>query len=63
MYRAGDLGKWTGTGEIEYLERIDFQVKIYGQRIELNEIENIMKEFIRSWSSYCIILFNLHVYE
>jgi len=48
MYRAGDLGKWTGTGEIEYLERIDFQVKIYGQRIELNEIENIMKEFIRS---------------
>ncbi|OUM56531.1 hypothetical protein PIROE2DRAFT_18827, partial [Piromyces sp. E2] len=44
MYRSGDLGKWTENGEIEYLGRMDFQVKIHGQRIELNEIENVMKE-------------------
>eukprot|EP00833_Pecoramyces_ruminatium_P003508 jgi/Orpsp1_1/1177540/evm.model.c7180000061843.1 len=32
MYRTGDLGRWTNEGEIEYLGRIDFQVKINGQR-------------------------------
>eukprot|EP00833_Pecoramyces_ruminatium_P002719 jgi/Orpsp1_1/1176751/evm.model.c7180000058863.1 len=32
MYRTGDLGRWTMEGEIEYLGRIDFQVKINGQR-------------------------------
>ncbi|OUM65647.1 hypothetical protein PIROE2DRAFT_24093, partial [Piromyces sp. E2] len=30
MYRTGDLGRWTEEGEIEYLGRIDFQVKIHG---------------------------------
>ncbi|ORX81926.1 acetyl-CoA synthetase-like protein [Anaeromyces robustus] len=44
MYRTGDLGKWTDNGEIEYLGRIDFQVKIHGQRIELGEIDNTIKE-------------------
>eukprot|EP00833_Pecoramyces_ruminatium_P010403 jgi/Orpsp1_1/1184435/evm.model.c7180000089503.1 len=44
MYRTGDLGKWTSEGEIEYLGRIDFQVKINGQRVELREIENKVLE-------------------
>eukprot|EP00833_Pecoramyces_ruminatium_P001157 jgi/Orpsp1_1/1175189/evm.model.c7180000052945.1 len=44
MYRTGDLGKWTSEGEIEYLGRIDFQVKINGQRVELGEIENKVLE-------------------
>eukprot|EP00833_Pecoramyces_ruminatium_P009396 jgi/Orpsp1_1/1183428/evm.model.c7180000085132.1 len=44
MYRTGDLGKWTSEGEIEYLGRIDFQVKINGQRVELGEIENKILE-------------------
>ncbi|ORX78421.1 acetyl-CoA synthetase-like protein [Anaeromyces robustus] len=44
MYRTGDLGKWTSYGEIEYLGRMDFQVKIHGHRIELEEIENIIKD-------------------
>eukprot|EP00833_Pecoramyces_ruminatium_P013045 jgi/Orpsp1_1/1187077/evm.model.d7180000055271.1 len=44
MYRTGDLGKWTLNGEIEYLGRSDFQVKIHGQRIELEEIETTVNE-------------------
>eukprot|EP00833_Pecoramyces_ruminatium_P012100 jgi/Orpsp1_1/1186132/evm.model.c7180000097107.1 len=44
MYRTGDLGKWTSEGEIEYLGRIDFQVKIHGQRVELGEIESKVLE-------------------
>ncbi|OUM56565.1 hypothetical protein PIROE2DRAFT_49375, partial [Piromyces sp. E2] len=44
MYRTGDLGKWNEDGEIIYLGRIDFQVKIRGQRIELSEINNTVIE-------------------
>ncbi|WOO45651.1 hypothetical protein RY820_21325 [Bacillus subtilis] len=38
MYRTGDLVKWVNGG-IEYIGRIDQQVKVRGYRIELSEIE------------------------
>ncbi|ANY24674.1 amino acid adenylation domain-containing protein [Gordonia terrae] len=42
LYRTGDLGKWSPVGEIEYLGRNDFQVKLRGQRLELGEIESAL---------------------
>ncbi|HBP38288.1 MAG TPA: non-ribosomal peptide synthetase [Clostridiales bacterium] len=45
LYRSGDLGRYFAQGDIEYLGRIDNQVKIRGHRIELGEIESLMLRF------------------
>jgi len=39
LYRSGDLARWRADGAVEYLGRIDHQVKVRGLRIELGEIE------------------------
>ena len=45
MYRSGDLGRWLSNGTIEYMGRIDHQVKIRGHRIELEEIDQCILSY------------------
>lgn len=44
LYKSGDLGRYTPNGNVEFLGREDFQVKIQGYRIELGEIETTLEK-------------------
>ncbi|WP_371876265.1 amino acid adenylation domain-containing protein [Dictyobacter vulcani] len=44
LYRTGDLARYTEAGMIEYLGRIDQQIKLRGFRIELGEIEHVLMQ-------------------
>ncbi|WP_409239628.1 non-ribosomal peptide synthetase [Streptomyces sp. PA5.6] len=42
MYRTGDQGRWTAEGDLEFLGRVDRQLKLRGHRVELAEIESVL---------------------
>ncbi|WP_431783575.1 plipastatin non-ribosomal peptide synthetase PpsC [Bacillus subtilis] len=44
LYRTGDLARWLPDGTIEYVGRIDDQVKVRGYRVELGEIESALRQ-------------------
>ena len=44
LYLAGDLARWLLNGNIEFLGRLDDQVKLRGFRIELGEVEAVLME-------------------
>ncbi|MFX8637058.1 non-ribosomal peptide synthetase, partial [Acinetobacter baumannii] len=43
LYRTGDLGYWLADGNIQYLSRNDFQIKVRGFRIEAGDIESVIR--------------------
>ncbi len=55
IYRTGDLAFWTENGDIQYIERIDEQVKINGRRIELGEISDYFKKLFSVDDCICLL--------
>jgi amino acid adenylation domain-containing protein/non-ribosomal peptide synthase protein (TIGR01720 family) len=56
MYATGDLVKYTDNGKVDYIRRIDFQVKFRGLRIELGEIEGVLTNHPQISQAYVQIM-------
>lgn len=54
MYKTGDLALWLPNGEVEYLGRADFQIKLRGIRIETGEIETMLALYPRVRTSLVV---------
>ncbi len=54
MYRTGDLARWCDDGIIEFMGRIDAQVKVLGHRIEPSEVETALRGN-KDISQVCVI--------
>jgi amino acid adenylation domain-containing protein len=54
LYKTGDYGRWLPNGTIEFLGRMDGQVKVGGIRIELGEIESLLLKLEKV--SQCIVV-------
>lgn len=54
-YRTGDLGYWGKEGELYFCGRKDFQIKLRGHRIELEEIEQILHQVRGVEKSACLV--------
>lgn len=59
-YKTGDLGRYWVDGNIEFLGRKDFQVKIRGHRIELGEIETTINKYPGVKKSVAAAIGDLH---
>ena len=56
LYKTGDIARYRSNGAIEYIGRVDNQIKLRGVRIELGEIENIIEKY--SCVSQVVVIVN-----
>ena len=54
IYKTGDLTKWNNDGTIEFLGRIDSQIKIRGFRVELSEITTVVSQYNNIKEAYTV---------
>src|SRR5581483_2556117 len=54
IYKTGDLVRFRADGDIEYLGRLDHQVKVRGFRIELGEIETLLARHESVHRAVCV---------
>jgi amino acid adenylation domain-containing protein len=57
LYKTGDLGMWLPSEEIAFMGRLDDQIKINGNRVEIQEIESIINKFNNILS--CVVINSL----
>ncbi|MGH2666630.1 amino acid adenylation domain-containing protein [Flavobacterium sp.] len=55
LYKTGDLVRWLPDGNLEFIGRKDNQVKIRGNRVELTEIEQVLREYDASISNVLVL--------
>ena len=58
MYKTGDIGRWLPDGNIEFIGRIDNQVKVRGYRIELGEIAHALITLDQIIEGYATVIQN-----
>jgi acyl carrier protein len=54
LYKTGDLVRYRADGNIEFLGRVDNQIKIRGFRVELEEIEHVLRQY--AGVSDCVVV-------
>ncbi len=55
VYRTGDLCRWLPDGNVEFISRRDNQVKVRGQRIELEEVESCLRQYEQVWEALVLV--------
>jgi acyl-coenzyme A synthetase/AMP-(fatty) acid ligase/acyl carrier protein len=55
LYRTGDLGRLAKDGNFEYVGRVDHQVKVHGIRVELEEIETVLRQHPRMQEAIVLV--------
>ena len=55
LYHTGDLGRLAKDGNFEYVGRVDYQVKVHGVRVELEEIETVLRQHSKTQEAIVLV--------
>lgn len=59
IYKTGDLARWLPNGELEFIGRVDCQVKVQGYRIELGEIQSVIYSYPKDLETVVLVKENV----
>lgn len=60
LYKTGDLARWLPDGNLEFIGRKDNQIKIRGNRVELGEIEHVIREYDSKIVNAIVLVKEIH---